>query len=262
MVGAKKSTWIGGTIFVALMILVAAWFLAISPTFAAASEVRAQAEATVQSNEMLELQVAKLKADFEKLPEYREELAGLQVQIPTEPHLSDYLRQLDAIAVAHSVTLTAISPSAPQAVVVTPPVADVAAAPVDGAAPPAEGAEVPAAPVAPEVPVTPSGLTSIAFTLTAVGTYDNVMAFTSDLQNATPRLFLVTTLNGTAQKDTPASGGRPATVPGDVELVIGGLVYAMPDALAVPPVVDPNAAPPALPGAVPGKNPLVPIVGR
>jgi Tfp pilus assembly protein PilO len=266
MGGAKKSTWVGGTVFAAVVILALAWFLAINPTLAAASEIRSQAEATKQSNEMLELQVTKLKADFAKLPEYKAELAGLQTQIPTEAMLSDYLRQLDGIAAAHSVTLTTVTPTAPTSVVLAAPVAPVVAAPVDGTTTdaPAAGTDgtVPVAPVAPAAPVAPTGLASIGFTITALGTYDNVLAFTSDLQNATPRLFLVTSLNGTSQKDTAASGGRPETKQGDLEMVIGGVVYVLPDSLGVPETVDPNAAAPVLPGAVPGKNPLVPITGR
>lgn len=265
MGGAKKSTWVGGTAFLAVVILALAWFLAINPTLAAASDLRSQAEATTASNEMLELQVTKLKADFEKLPEYQAELAGLQVQIPTDAQLSAYLRQLDAIAVAHTVTLTTVAPSVPTTVVLAAPVAPVAVAPAptDGTAPAPEAGTDPAAvPPAPVAATAPAGLASIAFTITALGTYDNVLAFTSDLQNATPRLFLVTSLNGTSQKDQPASGGRPETKEGDLELVIGGLVYVLPDALGVPETVDPNAAPPVLPGVVPGKNPLVPITGR
>lgn len=116
MGGAKKNTWVAGTVVVALLIVVAAWFLAISPALTSADEVRAQAEQTRQENELLELKIAQLKADFDKLPEYKAELAGLQTQIPTSAAMSEYLREVDQIAGTHSVTVTDITPSIPTAV--------------------------------------------------------------------------------------------------------------------------------------------------
>lgn len=264
MGGAKKSTWIGGTVFIALVIVAAAWFLAISPTMSAASEIRAEAENTRTQNDLYELRVAQLKADFEKLPEYKAELASIQQQVPPDAMLSEYLRQLDAIAVAHSVSLTAVTPSLPLSVVLAvPAVVAPAPAPTEEAA---EGTgestgEVPAAPVPAPGANGPTGFTAIPFSITALGTYDNTLAFLNDLQNSTQRLFLVTGFVGTAQKQQDAGSGKPATAVGDQELVITGYTYALPDGLAVPEVVDPAAVPPALPGAVPGKNPLVPVAG-
>ncbi|KQY44068.1 hypothetical protein [Cellulomonas sp. Root137] len=261
MGGAKKSTWIGGTVFIGLVIAAAAWFLAISPTMSAASEIRSEAQSTRERNELLELKVTKLRSDFEKLPEYRAELAGIQLQIPTDAMLSDYLRQLDMIAIAHSVTLTAVTPSVPQSVVLAVPAVT---APVPEATE-ESGSESDEAAVAPATTAGangPAGFTAIPFSLTALGTYDNTLAFLNDLQNSTQRLFLVTGFTATAQDQQDAGSGKPATAVGDQELIITGYTYALPDALAVPPAVDPAAAPPVLPGATPGKNPLVPVAGR
>ena len=265
MGSAKKSTWIGVTVFGAVVIMAAAWFLAISPTMSAAAEIRDQTDQTVAQNELLEMQLTKLKADFEKLPEYKAQLATLQQQIPTDAMLSDYLRQLEQIADAHTVTLTTITPAPAQAVaVVAPAAAAPAVAPAEGAT---DGTATPAAtdPNAATAATgsgVPAGFAAIPFSLTVLGTYDNTNAFLYDLQNATPRLFLVSGMTATAQKEAEATAGKPATAEGDQELVITGFTYVLPDASAVPAAVDPNAAPPALPGAVPGKNPLVPIAGH
>lgn len=263
MGGAKKSTWVGGTIFVGLVIIVAAWFFAIQPTMAAAAEVRDQAESTRAQNELLELKVAQLKADSAKLPEYKAELAAVQQQVPTKAMLAEYLRQLDQIAVAHSVTLTTVAPSVPQPVVlampaVTAPVPE----PTEEEEKSESSDEVPVE-AAPPVGVNgPTGFTAIPISITALGSYDNTLAFLNDVQNGTQRLFLVTGFVGTSQKQQDASSGKPATNPGDQELIITGYLYTLPDALAVAAPVDPAAAPPVLPGVVPGKNPLVPITGR
>lgn len=267
MGSAKKSTWIGATVFGALVIMAAAWFLAISPTMSAAAEIQEQAEQTVSQNEMLEMQLTQLKADFEKLPEYKAELATLQQQIPTDAMLSDYLRQLQQIATAHAVTLTTITPAPAQLVALAAPAAaPEATAPAEGTEG-TEGAVEPAATdpsavPAPPVAAGPAGLAAIPFSLTVLGSYDNTNAFLWDLQNATPRLFLVSGLTGTSQKQGEENAGKPATEDGDQELVVTGFTYVLPDAFAVPAPVDPNAAPPALPGAVPGKNPLLPIAGH
>jgi Tfp pilus assembly protein PilO len=267
MGGAKKSTWIGGTVFVALIIMVATYFLAVAPALATASDTRAEVASTQQSNDLLQLKITKLAADFAKLPEYKADLAAVRVQIPTNADLSGYLRQLDAIAVAHSVTLTAVGPSVAQTVVPAVPAAAAAPAPV--AAPTAEASAAPAADAAgtaaataPAANAGPVGFAAIPFTMTVVGTYDNALAFLSDLQNATPRLFLVTGLAGTSQPKADASGGRPATAIGDLELMVTGFTYALTDPSAVPPATDPAAAAPVLPGAAAGKNPLVPLGGK
>jgi Tfp pilus assembly protein PilO len=293
MGGAKRSTWIGGTVFAALVIMAATYFLAVSPMLATASDTRAEVVATQQSNDALQRKITKLAADFAKLPEYKADLAAVRVQIPVGADLSGYLRQLDAIAVAHSVTLTTLGPSVAQKVVPAVSAAAPAAA-VPTPAPTAESsaadatatgrlsghrrrwpgptASAPAAPAtdatgtgaaaAPAANAAPVGFAAIPFTMTVVGTYDNGLAFLSDLQNATPRLFLVTALTETSQSKTDAGGGRPATALGDIELTVTGFTYALTDPYAVPAAAAPAAAAPALPGAVAGKNPLVPLGGK
>lgn len=266
MGGAKRSTWIGGTVFAALVILAATYFLAVSPMLATASDTRAEVASTQLSNDLLQLKIKKLAADFAKLPEYKADLAAIRVQIPVGADLSGYLRQLDTIAVAHSVTVTAVGPSPAQTVVPAVPAVAPAAAAAPTPAPtatvsaaPAAGASAAAAPAANAAPV---GFAAIPFTLTVVGTYDNALAFLSDLQNATPRLFLVTGLTGTSQPKAEASGGKPATALGDIELKIDGFTYVLTDPSAVPAVAAPATPAPALPGAVAGKNPLIPLGGK
>ncbi len=279
MGASSKGTWIGGTVVIALLIVVATWFLAVSPVLAAASDTRAQAESAEAQNLVLQSQVDQLKADFARLDEYKAELASLQAQVPTDAELAAYLRELDAVAVSHSVTLADVQVQAPQAVTV--PVVQTQAAPATtGEAVSTEAAPAPspsagagsqgatdaaaagaATPAAPVVESVPAGFTAVPLVLTVVGTYDNVALFLDDVQNRTARLFLVASIAGTSQAESEGSGGRPATAVGDLELTITGFTYVLPDALAVPEVVDPAAPSPALPAQVAGKNPLVPVAG-
>ena len=266
MAGAKKSTWIGGTVVLGLVIVDGSWLLEISPTLSAAADSTAQASATRQQNDLLQLKITKLKADFAKLPEYKASLKGLQAQIPTDLQLADYLRQLDAIAVARSITITAVSPSTPTSVVAAAtPAAKAPAAAASAATTTASPTATSATPSTAAAPAsaagvkTPSGFTAVPVSITVIGTYANGLDFVNDLQNTTPRLFLVSGLTVTLQDKAAASGGKPATALGDVELLITGFTYVLPDAYATP--TTSSTAAPTLPPAVPGKNPLVPIGG-
>ncbi|WP_407343038.1 hypothetical protein [Pengzhenrongella phosphoraccumulans] len=232
-----KSTWIGGTVFLGLLIAIAAWFLLISPTFATASESRTQAEATRQQNQIVALRITKLKADFAKLPEYKAELAGLQGQIPVTKDLGSYFTQLTDLAAARSVVIVAVSPSLPVSflpavpVVVAPVVVDPANTATSQT--PAEAAAAAAAAAAPVNTGVPAGFASIAYSIDVVGSRDNVIGFLDDVQVKGPRLFLVGGLAATTLTAADAGGGRPAVADGDQEFVVSGFIYVLPDPLAV-----------------------------
>lgn len=269
MTGAKKGSWIGATVLGSVAIVVASWFLAINPTLSAASEVRAQTTQVKSQNDALAVKVAKLKADFAKLDDYKSQLTAMRKQIPTTAELSDYLRQLDGIAAAHAVTVTAVAPGSPTAVVAkaaqapapapaatATPTPGASATPVPTAAPNAGAAAAGAAAAS----AIPAGFTDIPLSVTVLGSYDNTLAFLNDLQSATPRLFLVSGFTATGQQDAAAAGGKPKTSVGDQELVVTGFLYVLPDTAAAP--TPAPTATPALPGAVPGKNPLNPVGGK
>lgn len=258
MGGAKRSTWIGGTVFIALVMVAAAWFLAVSPELTDASETRDEAVLAAEQNELMELKILKLKADFEKLPEYEAQLVTLQEGIPADIDMADYLRELDAIGSARGVTITAVSPSSPEPVVIAQPAA--ASAPVtdsgtqdDATVSTDESTTVPATPN----PIAPDGFTAIPVSISVLGSYDATLWFLNDLQRGTKRLFLVSGITGSSLDEQEAGGGKPATAVGDQELVITGYIYVLPDGLGLPDDTEELVEPP-LPAPVPGKNPLLP----
>jgi len=258
MGGAKRSTWIGGTVFLGLVVVAAAWLLAVSPKLTEASETREEAVLAEEQNALMELKILKLQADYAKLPEYKAQLAALQEGIPTEVKVADYLRELDAIGTARGVTITAVTPSSPERVEIAQPA--VAQAPTTDSGTQDEAA-VASSTEAPSS-AAPPGFTAIPVSISVLGTYDATLWFLDDLQRATKRLLVVSGISGSSLDAQEAGGGKPATAVGDQELVITGYVYVLPDGLSVPegldvPEGDEPAVPP-LPAPVPGKNPLLP----
>lgn len=255
----KTGGWIAGTVIVSLLLGVAGWFLLISPTFAAASETRTEAEAQVAQNDLTRSRISELKAQFEQIDTLTAELEGLQAQIPTTAELAEYRRQVAASAATHSVTVVALQTSNPTAV--TPPAAPAPAADApteEGAAAPADGAATPPATADPAA--VQASLYAIPVTIDVLGSYPNVLAFLADLQSAAPRLLAVETVTATAQQAAEAGGGKPATVPGDLGVVVSGYLFALPD--TAPVVPDPAATPAPvapLPVPDPARNPMVPL---
>lgn len=257
----RATGWVLGTVVIAAALGAGSYFLAIGPVLDETDQARTQTESVVQANDIQRAKIARLKAQFAELDTYKAELAALRIQIPTDGDLSGYFRQLEDIASARDVTLVGLTAENAQTVVPVIPAGAAAPAPApepEPAAPdasPDEAAEeAPAGPVAPTVP---DGFVAIPVSITALGTYDAVLAFLADAQEATPRLLLVGDFVGTAQAESDASGGRPATAVGDLELTVNGYIYVLQDLNA--PAPEEPAEPAPLPGAVRGKNPLIPV---
>ena len=251
----KAGGWIAGTAFISILVLVAAWFLLVSPTLATAAETRASADSQLEQNGVQKIKLAKLKEQFENIDALRAELAALQVQVPSTADVSTYKRQVDAAAVARSVTI--VSFQAAPAVGIAPPVVEAPAPTTETE--PAEGAATDTAVVAPAPPAPQAFVVPVV--LDVIGSYENVLAFLNDLQTATPRLLLVEQIAGSAQTPTEAGGGKPQINEGDLEVVVNGSLYVLPPTPTAAPVPDP-AAEPAPPAPLPpsnGRNPLLPL---
>lgn len=252
MTTPKAGGWIAGTAVAALVIIVAAWFLVISPTLTTASETRTQVDTQLSQNSEAQVKIANLKTQFAKLDATKAELAALQLQIPTSADLAVYTQQLAAIAAAHSVTVIAItvSPAAPVipfAPVAAPAVTASGSATADPAAP------------APVAHIGIAGFYSLPTTVDVIGTYPNVLAFLQDLQTGTQRLFAVSNLAGTSLTKADANSGTPAIAAGDLEIVVTGALYVFVDTAAktAAPVVP--ATPLTLPVPNPATNPFKPL---
>lgn len=224
MKNTKATTWVLGTVLLALVLLAGTWFLAISPKMESSAEMRAQTESELAQVDQLEIQLAGLKADFENIETFRAELAALRVQMPTGAELATLTRQIDGLAAASGVFVTNVSPSNPVAVV--PPTA--------AAATTAETDTATTAEAAPSI----TGLYSVPIQVTVLGGYPQTLDFISRLQVQNPRLVLVVSFVSTAQDASGAQGGKPAVAAGDLETAISAYAYV---------VVDPTADAAAVP---------------
>lgn len=148
--------------------LVVVWWLALmSPmTHKLAKNHKAQADAQTQISS-LQGQIVQLKAIAAQRPEDQKKLDQLTAQVPDNPKLDVALNTLQDAANAAGVQLTSVGPSSPNS----------ASAGSSG------------------------GIPTIAISITCNGTYSQIMAYITDLNQAT-RTFVVTNTNisGTGPK--------------------------------------------------------------
>jgi len=269
---AKKKTWIAGTAFVSVVLLAMAWFLLVSPVLATASDTREQTRTTEEQNTVLAAKVAQLKKEFEHLDEYKAELATIATQIPPSLDLAPYIRQIDELAIANEVVVIELVPQTPYLVTLAETTGNPGAGAGGAVSTEAQPAATPtpspsasagatgdaaAAPVPTKVEA-PAGMTAVPVTMTVLGPYEKAVTFLDAIQHTT-RLFLVSGMEGTTQNETAATGGRPATELGDVELKVDGFLYVMP---SLAPAPDPSAEPTVKPmPQASDRNPVAPIEG-
>lgn len=228
----SAKAWVGGTVLLSVLLLVAAWFLLIDPVVARAAEDTVAAEDQRQQNDLLELEIAKLKEEFVHLDEYKAELQDLRAQMPVTGDASSISRELNDLATGAGVVITSLQPSLPETFVSAAAAAAAAAPATDAATTEsadgeatADGAAAAPAPEDLSIP----GFYQVPIAITSIGTYDASVSFLKSVQQSASRLYLVSSITATTQDDKGAEGGRPATTAGDVELAITGYAYVLSD---------------------------------
>jgi Tfp pilus assembly protein PilO len=255
----KAAPWVAGAVVAIFVILAAGWFLAISPTMAAADESRAQTALERDHNARLKQQIATLKEQFTHLEEYKAQLAGLRVQLPPQEDLSSLNTELQSLVASAGLTTTDFGVTTAQAFVPVAAVAApaaVAAATAAASPTPAAGAAVAAAAPANSAPSF-AGLYAVPLSITVVGTYDATLTFLDSLQTTTSRLYLVGSVTAASQRNEGAANGKPATSSGDLETTIAAFAYVLQDTSAA--VAAPTATPSPLPVPSTQRNPFVPV---
>lgn len=253
----KSAPWVAGAVVAIFVILAAGWFLAISPSMAAADDSRAQTVLERDHNARLKQQIETLKEQFTHLEEYKAQLAALRVQLPPQEDLSSLNTEVQSLVASAGLTTTAFGATTAQAFA---PVAAAAAPAASAAATPTPAAtagtsEKSAAPATPAP--TFAGFYAVPLSITVVGTYDATLTFLNSLQTTTSRLYLVGSITAASQRNEGAANGKPATSSGDLETTIAAFAYVLQDGSAA--VQPPAAAPSPLPVPSTQKNPFIPV---
>jgi Tfp pilus assembly protein PilO len=212
----RNRLWILGAVLVIGATAVLGWLLGISPKLGEARAADIERVSVEAQNSAYRTQLETLKAQFESIGELRTELATLRQAVPSEADLPEFLRQLDDIGRAHSVTFSSIqvSDAKPYAPILPSEPVATAEAPARGAtdAVALAAASPPAAADTPAVTsrVTAANFVAIPVSLTVDGGYDNVLAFIKGVQDGS-RLMLVTAFNTNAAPDGDGAVSSAAT---------------------------------------------------
>jgi type IV pilus assembly protein PilO len=200
--------WTVGTALVAVVVLLAAWFLLISPKRAEVADLEAQTAAQQQENSKLQTEKEVLQQQNKNLPEMQADLAALKTKIPDAPELPTYIRELQDLGRQSGVTFTTLTPSA--------------AVTVGGAAPAAPGGAT----------LTPDQLAAINVTVEVSGDYFAITKFMNGLETAS-RYTLVSGYSITeaeaATEDAADTGSTTvATGPASLTASIDARIYMVP----------------------------------
>lgn len=252
MGGSKARTWVVGTVLVAVLMAIAGWFLLISPTLESASEIRDQVEQTDQQNDLLKLQTAKLKADYENLPALQAELAAAQQQIPSTEAIQTFLREVDSLATAHAVQVVSVTPSSAVAYASAATASTQTDSSSGSTATATESADASTTSSSSTTTTStaPSGLLQVPVSVAVKGSWSDTTAFLAELQATGPRLLSVDSVQTTAASGEDSSGLQTLTV--------SGSVYVLPDSTTESTPEASSTAAPVLPEMAPGANPLSP----
>ena len=89
--------------WLALLLVIAAWFLLIAPERSNAADLRDQVSAQEASNEQIALKTKQLEAQFASLPARQAQLAEIKQQMPDNPALPSLIRDLSSNATSAGV---------------------------------------------------------------------------------------------------------------------------------------------------------------
>ena len=227
-------------------ILVAGWFLLVSPKRSKAAELRADTATQEQANAMLQSKLVELKAQQENLPAQRARLAVIRKQIPGNPALPSLIRDLTAAGRKTGATVDTMAPAVPVAMAapLTAPVAPVTTTDSESTGSTSteeSGSTADAATTPPAAPAAPTAqpalLYQVPLTLNVTGSYFELEQFINKLEGF-KRSLLVTGF--TVGEPSSADAAE-----GDLGLVLTGRVFMSPpvaDAAATTPIQPTTAA--------------------
>jgi Tfp pilus assembly protein PilO len=162
MASSNERVWIGGSVLGAVLVAALAWMFVISPEFSHASSLNDQTSSAQQQNSLLQIKTNKLRKQSQNLPQLTQQLAQARAGLPSASGLTDFTRQVSALASSQDLTLSQVTV---------------------GAAKSASGNAAAA-----------GGLYAIAVTLTTAGEVHHLEAFINNLQYVGNRRVLISSV--------------------------------------------------------------------
>ena len=238
MLTTRTARWSAVTGLVCVVVLVATWFVLVSPRRSQAADLDAQRTSAEATNVSLEAEIAELQRQFAGLDELRDELKVIRAQLPPAADVPRLVRSLSDLAADSGVEIESIVPGAVNTLT-----------PASGTSP---------------------ALVSVEVAVTVRGRYVEGALFLRYLQTRLNRVFLVSQVNAKRNEDESNAGSAAATAtatptttatatstptptsttpppPDDFTITMGGEVFSLVDA--------PTATPPAGAAATPAPAP-------
>jgi type IV pilus assembly protein PilO len=179
--------WTVGAALVAVLILVAGWFLLVSPKRAEVADLQAQADQQLATNSSLQTELEVLKQQNKDLPEMQSDLAALQTKIPQTAELPTYIREMQDIGKQSGVQFTSLTPAAAVSLgAATTGVATTGAAATGGA-------------------LVPEELAAINVDMVVTGSYFEITKFVNELETSS-RYTLLGSFSIAEVEDTEEGG--------------------------------------------------------
>ena len=204
----------------AVVILLAGWFLFISPQRSNTNSVNGQVHAAQDKNAMLQARISQLKAQNANLPQYLAEVKQAKLALPDSSGLSDFLRTLQSIGSATQTTVTTLTVGSPtniNSTTVTTTTKSAAPAANNTANNTANSAAASNGGLGP--------IYQLPITLSVTGAANQLDDFLSQLQSVQPRAVLITQL-------TEGGGAALAGHPGNQTLGLTMQAFVAPSSAA------------------------------
>jgi Tfp pilus assembly protein PilO len=216
----KMRQWATLTGVGVVAVLVAGWFLLVSPQRSHIASLHTQTASQQQSNAALQTRVNQLEQQKRNQPAEQAKLDKINTQVPSDPQLPTLIRQLSAAAQGAGVDLVSMQPSQPQAVAAAAPAASSVTA---------AGAAAPAA----------SPLDAIPVSITITGSYYNLENFFHHVEGLTRAMlvtqFSITPASGTSGSTSGSGKSTPGQLaPGTLQAQLSAQVYESPAVTAAP----------------------------
>ncbi len=213
----NKRAWLGGGAVLAVLIVLAGWFMVIDPQLSAASSDRDQTVSANQHNQVLQKRNDALEEKNGDQGALQAGLSAALAQLPSDGGLPAFTRQLAAQASAAGVVLTSVIVGA--AAPVATPGGQTAAAGTAAPVAPSTGSTAAAA-----APASTTGLVQMIITVNATGLGRHNLAFLRAIQWTGPRRALVTAV----QLAPSSADGTRAGIDGKCNLTLTLTIFSAP----------------------------------